>query len=158
MTDNVLVRTAHLYEQKQLEALQLRASLSNPGDRDALLANPDAIELPIQQIAHGQVFVAETEGSIVGFAAILPRADGDSELDALFVEPEKWRRGIARTLITHCIAVAHNQGSKAIHVIGNPHAKDFYSAVGFSLVGTTQTRFGVGLLFCLSLELLSCEV
>jgi N-acetylglutamate synthase-like GNAT family acetyltransferase len=152
MTNTVLVRSALLYEQKQLEALQRRASLSNVGDRDALLTNPDAIELPMEQIADGQVFVAEMDGSIVGFAAILPRTDGDSELDALFVEPEKWRQGIARRLITHCVDVARKQGSEAIHVIGNPHAKDFYSAVGFKRVGTTQTRFGVGLLFYLSLE------
>ena len=158
MVNNMLVRSALLCEQKQLEALQLRASLSNPGDREALLANPDAIELPIEQIVDGNVFVIEMDGSIVGFAAILPRTDGDSELDALFVAPEKWRQGIARMLIAHCKDVARNQGSKAIHVIGNPHAKDFYSAVGFNLAGTTQTRFGIGLLFCLSLELLSCEV
>jgi N-acetylglutamate synthase-like GNAT family acetyltransferase len=152
MANNVLIRSALLCEQKQLEALQLRASLSNAGDRNALLANPNAIELPNEQIADGHVFVVEIDGSIVGFAAILPRTDGDSELDALFVEPEKWRQGIARMLITHCKDVARNQGSKAIHVIGNPHAKAFYSAVGFNLVGTMQTRFGVGLLFCMSLE------
>jgi N-acetylglutamate synthase-like GNAT family acetyltransferase len=157
MANNVLIRAALLCEQKQLEALQLRASLSNSGDRDALLTNPDAIELPIEQIADGNVFVVEIDGSIVGFAAILPRTDGDSELDALFVEPEKWRQGIARRLIAHCVDVARNQGAEAIHVIGNPHAKDFYSAVGFNLVGTTQTRFGIGLLFCMSLEVLSYE-
>jgi N-acetylglutamate synthase-like GNAT family acetyltransferase len=158
MANNVLIRSALLCERKQLEALQLRASLSNAGDRNALLANPDAIELPSEQIADGHVFVVEIDGSIVAFAAILPRTDGDSELDALFVEPEKWRQGIARMLITHCKDIARKQGSKAIHVIGNPHAKDFYSAVGFNLVGTTQTRFGVGLLFCMSLELSSYEV
>lgn len=152
MTNNVIIRSALLCEQKQLEALQLRASLSNLGDRDALLANPDAIELPTEQIADGHVLVAEIDGSIVGFAAILPRTDGDSELDALFVEPEKWRQGIARKLITHCVDVARKQGSETIHVLGNSHAKDFYSAVGFKLVGTTQTRFGVGLLFRLALE------
>ena len=36
-----------------LESLQWRASLGNPGDRDALLANPDAIALMIEQIAAG---------------------------------------------------------------------------------------------------------
>ena len=56
--NGVLIRPAVLSEQKTLEALQLRASLSNPGDRDALLANPDAIELPLEHIALGRVFVA----------------------------------------------------------------------------------------------------
>jgi hypothetical protein len=42
-----LIRCAVISEQKELEALQLRESLTNAGDRDALLAHPDAIELPI---------------------------------------------------------------------------------------------------------------
>ena len=93
MQNEVIVRPARASEQKQLESLQLRASLNNPGDREALLAHPDAIELPLQQIRDGGVFVAEAAGSVLGFAAILPRSDGDSELDALFVEPDAWRRG-----------------------------------------------------------------
>jgi GNAT superfamily N-acetyltransferase len=89
-----LVRCAIISEQKELEALQLRASLTNAGDRDALLAHPDAIELPIDQIAAGVVFVSERNGVIVGFAALLPRPDGDVELDALFVDPDVRRRGV----------------------------------------------------------------
>src|SRR5215471_16437067 len=102
-----LIRQAVISEQKELEDLQLRASLTNAGDRDALLAHPDAIELPPAQIAAGGVFVAECGGTIVGFAAVEPRADGDSELDALFVDPDMRRRGIARSLVAHCAEVAH---------------------------------------------------
>src|SRR6476620_2527213 len=94
LVHQVTMRTAVAADQKALEALQWRASLNNPGDREALLANPEAIELPIQQIEGGNVFVAEVEGLIAGFAAILPRQDGNSELDAVFVEPELWRQGI----------------------------------------------------------------
>jgi N-acetylglutamate synthase-like GNAT family acetyltransferase len=146
MTNNVLIRLARVSEQKELEALQWRASLRNAGDREALLANSDAIEIPIKQIAHGQVFVAEAASLIVGFAAILSRKDGDSELDALFVEPDKWRHGVGRELIGYCTDAARANGSGALHVIGNPHAEGFYLACGFELLGSTQTRFGTGLL------------
>ena len=67
---DVVIRPA-LQAERGLEALQWRASLANPGDRDSLLANPDAIALPVEQIADGHVFVAEREGVIVGFAAVL---------------------------------------------------------------------------------------
>ncbi len=144
--DRVLIRTAVLSEQKALEALQLRASLSNAGDRDALLANPDAIQLPPEQIAAGRVFVAEWNGAIVGFSAILPRADGDTELDALFVEPTIQRRGIGRSLVEHCGQIARSRGSFGLHVIGNPHAEAFYTACEFQKIGMTETRFGPGLL------------
>ena len=63
-----------------------------------------------------------------------------------FVEPDIRRRGIGRLMVEYCAEVARKQGSKALHVIGNPHAEDFYLAFGFNQIGTIQTRFGVGLL------------
>src|SRR5690606_31418477 len=98
----VVCRTARASEQKALEALQWRASLTNEGDREALLANPDAIELPLDQIVTGLVFVAERAGVALGFAAILPREDGTTELDGLFVEPQVWKQGVGRLLVEHC--------------------------------------------------------
>lgn len=140
-----VIRPADVSEQKELEDLQLRASLTNAGDRDALLANPDAIELPLEQITAGRVFVAEWNGAIVGFAAVEPRVDGETELDALFVDPNARRRGIGRLLVDHCAVVARARKSVFLYVLGNPHAEDFYLACGFKLIGTTQTRFGPGL-------------
>jgi N-acetylglutamate synthase-like GNAT family acetyltransferase len=145
MTGTILIRPAIVSEQKALEALQMRASLNNVGDREALLANPDAIELPLEQISANRVFVAERDGALAGFAAVLPRKDGDSELDALFVEPALWQSGVGRLLVEHCAEVARAQGSVLLHVIGNPHAKGFYMACGFKMIGTVGTRFGVGL-------------
>jgi GNAT superfamily N-acetyltransferase len=142
----VSIRTAVAAERDALEALQMRASLGNAGDRDALLAHPDAIDIPLQQIAAGQVFVLERGFSIVGFSAILPREDGDTELDALFVDPGTQRQGIGRSLVEHCAKVARSAGSTTLHVVGNPHAEKFYLACGFKLVGTFETRFGPGLL------------
>ena len=145
MTHDVVLRPAAIPEHRELEELQRRASLNNPGDRDALLAHPDAIALPIEQIADGHVFVAERDGAVVGFAAVLPRDDGGAELDALFVEPRAWKRGIGRLLVDHCAQVARRRGAGSLHVIGNPHAEGFYVACGFTVTGTTATRFGAGL-------------
>jgi GNAT superfamily N-acetyltransferase len=144
---NLAIRTAGIADREALEALQRRASLSNPGDREALLAHPDAIELPLDQISAGHVFVAEQDATIVGFSAVLPRHDPDMDLDGLFVEPELWSRGIGRLLVEHCVVFARAQGSSALHVVGNPHAQGFYIACGFELLGHVDTRFGVGLSF-----------
>ena len=140
------IRPAIPAERRQLEALQWRASLGNEGDRDALLRHPDAIDLPPEQIAAGGVFVLEQDGAIVGFSAILRRADGDTELDALFVEPDIQRRGFGRRLLEHCAEVARSTGSRALHVIGNAHAKQFYLSCGFEIIAPFETRFGSGLL------------
>ncbi|HEY2676448.1 MAG TPA: GNAT family N-acetyltransferase [Steroidobacteraceae bacterium] len=147
----MIIRPANPSDRHALEALQRRASLGNESDREALERHPDAIDLPLDQITAGGVFVAEDAGALVGFTAILPRDGGDTELDALFVEPDRQRRGIGRMLVEHCVKVARVGGSGALHVVGNPHAKQFYLACGFEIVGTFQTRFGPGLLMRLAL-------
>lgn len=140
----VKIRNAVVQEKAALEDLQLRASLTNEGDREALLAHPDAIDLPVAQIASGDVFVLELSGHIAGFAALQARADGDAELDSLFVEPEIRRRGVGRLLVEHCAQIALTRGCDALHVIGNPHAEQFYLSCGFNQVGWSETRFGPG--------------
>ena len=142
---DVIIRPASPAGRSSLESLQWRASLSNPGDREALLANPDAIALPIEQITNGHVFVAVRNGVTVGFASVLPRPDGHAELDALFVEPTLWRSGIGRMLVEHCVTVARERSSRILHVAGNPHAESFYIACGFRTSGNVDTRFGPGL-------------
>jgi predicted N-acetyltransferase YhbS len=145
MATDIVIRLARPDEQPALEALQRRASLNNPGDREALLANSDAISLPLEQIADGHVFVAERDGVVTGFAAVVPLPDGGSELDALFVEPHLWKQGIGRRLIDHAVDAARARGSSFLHVIGHPDAEGFYVACGFRAAGTVDTRFGTGL-------------
>lgn len=142
---------AEVRERKALEALQGHASLNNSGDRAAILANRDLIEVPEGQIQAGRVFVLEQAGSVVGFAVILSRSDGAAELDGLLVEPNRWGLGIGRRLVEHCANVARSQGSTTLHVVGNPHAEGFYAKCGFGRDGTIQLRFGVGMLFRKSL-------
>jgi GNAT superfamily N-acetyltransferase len=142
----ITIRTAVAADQPLLEALQWRASLNNPGDREALLANPDAIEVLIAQIEAGGVCVAEDAGVIKGFAAILRREDGEAVLDALFVEPRYWGQGIGRALVEHCANAARASGAATMHVVGNPHALGFYRSCDFVLLDEIQMRFGVGLL------------
>jgi len=107
-----------------------------------LLEHPEAVDTPAEQFAAGQVTVAEIDGTILGFAVMVPREDGDLELDALFTEPAAWRRGIARTLVSHGAERARADGVSVIHVIGNPHAEQFYLAAGFVPLRSADTEFG----------------
>jgi GNAT superfamily N-acetyltransferase len=100
--------------------------------------------LPMEQIAAGQVFVAEINGKIVGFAAVLPRIDGETELDGLFVEPDVWKHGIRRALVARSAEYAIANGSTTLSVVGNPHAQGFYEVCGFEVIDGCRTRFGEG--------------
>jgi GNAT superfamily N-acetyltransferase len=74
------------------------ASLFNAGDRDNLLAHPKHLILGPERLAEGRTYVAEEDGSVVGFATWIEAA-GIVELEDLFVVPRWMRRGIATALV-----------------------------------------------------------
>ena len=76
-----------------------RASLSNAGDRDNLLAHPEYLILGPEGLAEGRTYVAEEDGSVVGFATWAD-AGGAIELEDLFVDLGWRRRGIATALVS----------------------------------------------------------
>jgi GNAT superfamily N-acetyltransferase len=137
--EGLVIRLAQADEREELEALQRRASLALTEYREQLEANLDAIHLPPAQVANGQVLVAELDGRLAGFAALV-----GGELDGLFVEPDLWRRGIGAALLNEATHEARRKGL-ALTVIANPSARDFYKRCGFSLEGEAQTRFGPAL-------------
>ena len=137
--ESLTLRLARPEEHDELEELQRRASLELPEYRDQLIANPDAIHLPPAQIAYGQVIVAELDGEIAGFAAVV-----GGELDGLFVEPDLWGSGIGRALADAAAHEARKRGL-ALTVVANPRARRFYEHCGFTVEGEVETRFGPGL-------------
>jgi GNAT superfamily N-acetyltransferase len=143
MCTAIVIRQARLDERDRLEALQRHASLAREEDRQALLAHPDAIELPSWQIVEGHVWVAERNEAAIGFSVVLPLADDEIELDGLFVEPHAWGTGIGRRLVEHAAGLT---AARSMRVIANPGAAGFYAACGFEPAGEVQTRFGLALL------------
>jgi GNAT superfamily N-acetyltransferase len=131
-------------EREELEALQRRASLMHDAYRDALLANPDLIALPRWQLEENRVRVAESGDKTLGFAAVLPRDPQTCDLDALFVEPDYWKRGIGRALMEDAFVLARAAGAEAMEVLANPHADGFYARLGFVRIGTVTTPLGIG--------------
>jgi GNAT superfamily N-acetyltransferase len=137
-----VVRDAVVEERRALEELQRRASLVWEADREMLLAHPDAIELPVEQIQSGWVRVAvDDAGRPLGFSVLLAVRAGACELDGLFVEPEEWGRGIGRLLVSDCVARALRAGASRIEVTANPDAYGFYSGLGFVAGEIVPTRF-----------------
>ena len=86
------------------------------------------------------------EGRVLGFSVVLPREDGDAELDGLFVEPKGWGQGVGRKLVEHAAAQARTAGARSLQVIAGPRAEGFYARCGFERTGETPTRFGPAVL------------
>jgi GNAT superfamily N-acetyltransferase len=119
-----------------------RASLSNPGDRDRLLAHPEYLVLEPDGLAEGRTHVAEENGSVVGFATWAETDDGSVELEDLFVDPKWMRRGIATALVSCISDVLRSRGTDILEVTASLDALPFYRAAGFTDIGVTPTAFG----------------
>jgi len=118
-----------------------RASLSNAGDRDNLLAHPEHLILGPEGLAEGRTYVADEDGSVVGFAT-WAEAGGVIDLEDLFVDPGWRRRGIATALVGRIVDVLRARGVEFLEVTANPHAREFYCAAGFIDCGVAETDFG----------------
>lgn len=130
----MVIRSARPEERAALEALQRRASLAHADTRAALLAHPEAIDLPLAHIA--DCLVAEADRVVTGFAVALATGADSAELDGLFVEPAQWRGGTGRALVMHIAA------GRSLTVVANPNVLGFYVRCGFVETGRTDTRFG----------------
>ena len=142
--DKLHIRSALPEERLELEELQRRSSLALETYREQLEANPGAIDLPAEQIERGDILIAELDGRVAGFAAVLTDRD-KAELDGLFVEPELWRRGIGAALIDAAVHEARRRGLSLMTVVADPAAREFYERCGFTAEGVAETRFGPAL-------------
>jgi len=142
----MLIRDANSDDYAAMARIFRQASLANPGDKEALLAHPHALQLPDDLIRRGRARVAMlADGTIVGFASTRASEIGVLELDDVFVDPDWQRRGAARRLMGQIAAEACEEGKTRIEVTANPHALEFYRAVGFVTDSETETEFGPGL-------------
>ncbi len=142
----VEIRAGRAGDTAALEGVFRRASLSNAGDRPALLAHPEALQLSEELVGGGRVVVATlSDGTIVGFASTRAIHAATLELDDLFVDPSWMRRGVARALIDAIRVQAAAEGVTHLEVTGNEHALEFYLAAGFVVDGSADTEFGPGL-------------
>lgn len=141
-----MIRTAVAADLPALQQVFRAASLSNPGDAPLLLARPEFLVFKGEGIAEGRTRVATTaEGDLLGFVTVSADPRGGLELEDLFVDTAWRRRGIARQLVLDAIGAARRDGHRRLSVTGNPHALEFYLAVGFVEVGLATTELGGGL-------------
>jgi GNAT superfamily N-acetyltransferase len=137
------IRRAYPYEREVLEKLKHRASLVSETYRDSLLAHPEAMDLPAEQIE--DALVAERDGVISGFCVVVIDRDIDrdrAEIEGLFVEPQYWGQGIGGRLLMAAEIYADSKDALHLHVVAAPEGQGFYEVQGFEVIGREQTRFG----------------
>jgi GNAT superfamily N-acetyltransferase len=84
------------------------------------------------------VYVAESDGSVVGWAALIPRG-AVAWLEDLWIEPRWIGRGVGRMLFEHVAATAGELGARRLEWEAEPNALGFYERMGGTYVRDSET-------------------
>lgn len=139
MDREITIRPARPEDQPRLLHIMWQTVLDSESDREMLLARPELVQVPVEHLTPAAACVAEIGGTTAGFAIVLPRPDGQAELDGLFVNPALQRRGIGRALNAEAKRLARSMGAAELYVVANENALAFYNSVGFVEIGRADT-------------------
>ena len=92
----------------------------------------------------GYLFLAETDGKIIGTAGIMPEHDGEYELVKMTVSPEHQGKGISKLLLEKCLEKAADINVKKVILYSNSQLKTaiaLYEKYGFRHVPAINTPF-----------------
>jgi N-acetylglutamate synthase-like GNAT family acetyltransferase len=87
-------------------------------------------------------WVAEVDGAVVAWAALIPPEEGVCVLDDLWVEPEWIGQGIGRRLFEVAAGRARELGASSLGWEAEPNAVGFYEKVGGSHVCERVSEWG----------------
>lgn len=83
--------------------------------------------------------VASDGHSIAGFYSLVATSPAEYELEALFVDPERIGQGIGRMLVDHAIELLSTTQARTLVIQGDPHATEFYLAMGARQTGERES-------------------
>ena len=92
-------------------------------------------------VSENQVYVAEKDGELVGFYALILR-DEKAELEHLWVAPSHIDQGIGKELFVHAMQEAAGQNVMAVEISSDPNAEGFYRKMGAQKIGETASEIG----------------
>jgi N-acetylglutamate synthase-like GNAT family acetyltransferase len=99
--------------------------------RESLVVTPEACD--------GTSLIVAVDGDQIAGFVELENVPPVSELDDLWVDPDAMGRGVGRTLFEAITALARKAGFRTLTVVSDPHAELFYSRMGATRIGETQS-------------------
>ena len=79
--------------------------------------------------------VAWLQTKVIGFYSLEPVSPEQTELGAMFLEPDFIGQGIGNLMMERAKQKAKSMGNKTLHIQGDPNAQRFYEAAGAVQVG-----------------------
>ena len=147
----MLIRLALPSEALVLSSLALRSKAHWPYDPVKLAAYRPQLEVFLEDIVAGSVFVAELDSRVVGFYA-LSSDPASWRLHFLFVEPKFIGRRFGKLLWLHALDSARGRGWRSLSFYADGYAVDaFYKYQNCRVVGQLPSDLGPLTLMCIDL-------
>lgn len=83
--------------------------------------------------------MAESEGALLGFYALIVRGD-KAELDHMWVAPTHLGTGVGKELFIHAMQRAAGSNVSEVEILSDPNAEGFYRKMGAHRSGETVSE------------------
>ncbi|MFN2513824.1 MAG: GNAT family N-acetyltransferase [Pyrinomonadaceae bacterium] len=90
-------------------------------------------------INNNQVYVAEREGEIIGFYALVV-GDQQAELEHMWVAPKHIGTGVGKELFIHAMHIAAGENISEVEISADPNAAAFYQRMGARRIGEVSSE------------------
>ena len=137
---SLTIRPATPTDADTLHALTQRSTMHWGYEPDFLDWEPEAIAVTPSFLETAVAWVAEADGSPLGYFALVDKPDG-LYLDKLFVDPAAIGTGIGKRLWQHATMTAHDMGATVMRIEADPNAAAFYRAMGAEWIGEIETSW-----------------
>lgn len=116
-----------------------------PAPLMALLLDADPDERQVaDHLAHGELYVARSRGSLAGAVVIRPTADDTWEIMNCSVSPGYRRQGCGTALVLHALNVIRDRGARYAELgtsDASPGPMALYESCGFRTAGVIKNHF-----------------
>jgi N-acetylglutamate synthase-like GNAT family acetyltransferase len=103
----------------------------------------EAYRITPDYLARNPTFVAEEDGELAGFYALVP-GGGAWELEFLYVAPGRMGAGLGARLWRHMVDACREQGVREVRLVCGPEPLPFYLRMGAKVVGETRSKLDPG--------------
>lgn len=134
MTQDTHFRNANPEEAARLTEIALAAKRHWGYPESWLEAWREDLTITPEFIKSNDVFVAVERDALIGFYALVT-SESVTELDHLWVLPERIGKGIGRQLLNHALGRAEAIGARRIEIVSDPNAEGFYRKAGATKIG-----------------------
>jgi GNAT superfamily N-acetyltransferase len=128
------IRPARAEEAAALTALTLRSKAHWGYSAEQMAVFRDELTFTPAAVVERRAQVLEEHGVVVAMYTLVG-AGAELELEHLFVDPTRLRRGHGKRLFEHACDLARAAGAQALAIKSDPHAAGFYRALGAADAG-----------------------